>query len=180
VSSELSKKLCAVCHVPLVIESKKVYRGDPMSMIIGPGSRNQMSTEISTHCPQCGLKYRYGGGVEPPAEKPKKLKAWIVRDRCEEYAKIVFAEKRSEAIMSAIGEWHDTSYIEAKCKRAPQFDNGVPSDEVLVREHGWFWECRKCWGHVTAGDLEEGGGWDKGENEDPICAKCVRKEAMNA
>lgn len=179
-SVEVSDKLCAVCRVPLQVRTSYEYRGDPYAFIIGPGGKNQMTSESTTSCPQCGLQYVNGGGAAPAPEKPKKLRAWIVSDRIEEHSKIVFAEKRSEAIMQAIGEWSDTTYIEAHCRRAPQFDDGIPSDEVMVRDHGWWWECRICQGHVTSSDLEEGAGWVDGPDKDPVCSYCHNKEMKNA
>ncbi len=61
-----AKGCCAVCGKTLVIETKtwSEYRGDPMLMIIGPGSRNQMTQASSTaiYCKYCGLLYHVDPG----------------------------------------------------------------------------------------------------------------------
>ena len=49
---------CVVCEGPLTEKSWSSYVGDPMQMIIGPGSRNQMTAQHAIWCPQCGLQYR--------------------------------------------------------------------------------------------------------------------------
>lgn len=50
---------CVVCEGPLRDETERVYRGDPMHAIIGPGYANQLTSERSIWCPQCGIEYRH-------------------------------------------------------------------------------------------------------------------------
>lgn len=61
----LLTRLCSVCRVPLSVESIQTYLGDPMHLICGPGSRNQMTLVRTTFCGTCGLLYRNGGGLPP-------------------------------------------------------------------------------------------------------------------
>jgi hypothetical protein len=42
-----------------VKETTMDYLGDPMRMIIGPGSRNQMTHVTCIYCTSCGLKYEF-------------------------------------------------------------------------------------------------------------------------
>lgn len=73
-TTEKSLKVCSVCAEPLTITKTQEYLGDPMHRICGPGSRNQNTTVVRTHCATCGLTYINGGGLEPkppvPAPKP--------------------------------------------------------------------------------------------------------------
>ncbi len=48
---------CVVCKMELRDETKKVYMGDPMHAIIGPGFKNQLTPVRSIWCPRCGIKY---------------------------------------------------------------------------------------------------------------------------
>ena len=50
---------CVVCKGPLTRVDGWEYRGDPMHMIIGPGSKNQMSRTQAIYCPKCGLSYHH-------------------------------------------------------------------------------------------------------------------------
>lgn len=50
---------CVVCKRPLTKLSGSEYRGDPMHMILGPGSRNQMTHFTKIYCDWCGLEYRH-------------------------------------------------------------------------------------------------------------------------
>lgn len=50
---------CVVCKTPLTRVDGWEYRGDPMHMIIGPGSKNQMSRTQAIYCPKCGLTYHH-------------------------------------------------------------------------------------------------------------------------
>ncbi len=68
-TTETLASKCVVCRTHLERLSFKAYRGDPMHMIIGPGSVNQMSTVTELYCPQCGIKYLQ----EPVPPKPKKI-----------------------------------------------------------------------------------------------------------
>lgn len=52
-------KPCAVCGTEIVREVRQEYRGDPMNLIIGPGSQNQMSTVIEMYCEPCGILYHH-------------------------------------------------------------------------------------------------------------------------
>lgn len=54
---------CVGCSGDVVRVRTTAYRGDPMLQIIGPGSKNQMTTSISYHCSQCGIMYAF----PPPA-----------------------------------------------------------------------------------------------------------------
>ena len=57
---------CVFCGGLVVGRISRKYYGDPMRRIIGPGSRNQMTTvHHGWHCQECGLKYEF-----PP--KPKE------------------------------------------------------------------------------------------------------------
>lgn len=52
--------ICAVCGGKVVDKVTREYRGDPMRMIIGPGSRNQMSTvHHGWYCIACGIRYEF-------------------------------------------------------------------------------------------------------------------------
>ena len=52
--------VCVVCSGKAVAKITNRYLGDPMHMIIGPGSRNQMTrTHHGWHCVSCGLKYEF-------------------------------------------------------------------------------------------------------------------------
>jgi len=60
---------CVVCEGKVVAKVTREYRGDPMHMIIGPGSRNQMTTiHHGFHCVTCGLKYEF----PPPSRENVK------------------------------------------------------------------------------------------------------------
>lgn len=51
---------CMICQGKIVARVTREYHGDPMHMIIGPGSRNQMTTvHHGFHCTRCGLKYEF-------------------------------------------------------------------------------------------------------------------------
>lgn len=71
------------------------------------------------------------------------MKAWYVTDSQYEYGNIVFAEKRSQAILSSEAiEWNE--YIDCRASRKPQFDKYaelgyVPKEELL--KDGWWFEC---------------------------------------
>jgi transcriptional regulator with XRE-family HTH domain len=56
---EPPKHLCVICETPLMDETTKVYRGDPMHAIIGPGYANQLSSERNIWCPKCGVSYHH-------------------------------------------------------------------------------------------------------------------------
>lgn len=63
-SDTKSNKLCAVCKTQLTVRTTTAYLGDPMHMICGPGSKNQMTKTVSTFCGDCGLIYVNGGGID--------------------------------------------------------------------------------------------------------------------
>ncbi len=51
------------CRVPecggkIVREVRHVYRGDPMSAIIDPGYKNQLTSVTKYYCPVCQIMYR--------------------------------------------------------------------------------------------------------------------------
>lgn len=50
---------CRICGGDVVRWSNRVYVGDPMRRIIGPGSRNQMSTITKIYCDDCGIMYNH-------------------------------------------------------------------------------------------------------------------------
>lgn len=52
--------VCRVCDGKVVAKVTTKYLGDPMHMIIGPGSRNQMVTRNEGwHCSSCGIRYEF-------------------------------------------------------------------------------------------------------------------------
>lgn len=53
------------CPGHIAEQISRVYRGDPMHRIIGPGGTNQMTTVTALYCPECGIKYH---------RLPKKVK----------------------------------------------------------------------------------------------------------
>lgn len=59
---------CVVCNGTVVEETTMEYYGDPRHMIIGPGSRNQMTPHTTIHCTKCGIKYAFlpGADVDKP------------------------------------------------------------------------------------------------------------------
>lgn len=62
-------KFCSACSGKIVAYTELVYLGDPMSLIAGPGSRNQMTRKTTTYCASCGLLYRLEGGLSKPLRK---------------------------------------------------------------------------------------------------------------
>ena len=51
---------CVLCGGETVAKVTREYLGDPMHMIIGPGSANQMSTvHHGFHCVDCGHRYEF-------------------------------------------------------------------------------------------------------------------------
>jgi hypothetical protein len=60
---------CRVCAGPVVRVTKRVYRGDPMHAIAGPGGRNQLTTEVRIACGECGVMY---SKPPPPAASDKR------------------------------------------------------------------------------------------------------------
>lgn len=76
-TTEKSLKVCSVCAEPLTITKTQEYLGDPMHRICGPGSRNQNTTVIRTHCGTCGLTYINGGGIEPKTPVPAPKPNWV-------------------------------------------------------------------------------------------------------
>ncbi|MEK5395965.1 hypothetical protein [Paenibacillus sp. FSL K6-2859] len=72
------------------------------------------------------------------------LKCYLVQDRSGEHQQLVFAEKRSIAIVeSEAYEW-EGYYTEIRATREPAFDvyaeQGYVPKEVLVA-NGWWFEC---------------------------------------
>lgn len=59
-------RYCSACSGRLLQETVFEYVGDPMNMIVGPGSRNQMSKRTTTYCGECGALYRNGTGLTKP------------------------------------------------------------------------------------------------------------------
>lgn len=60
---------CVVCSGKVIARITHEYLGDPMHMIIGPGSRNQMTTiHHGFHCTTCGIKYEF----PPPSRENVK------------------------------------------------------------------------------------------------------------
>ena len=57
--TEIKKSTCVACRGTVVQQTTMEYLGDPMHMIIGPGSRNQMTRVTNIHCMKCGLKYEF-------------------------------------------------------------------------------------------------------------------------
>lgn len=56
---------CVFCKGKVVARVTREYLGDPRHMIIGPGSKNQMSViHHGFHCTKCGLKYEFPPNVE--------------------------------------------------------------------------------------------------------------------
>jgi len=54
------KGVCAVCGGEVIEKISSKYYGDPMHMIIGPGSASQMTTvHHGWHCTSCGIKYEF-------------------------------------------------------------------------------------------------------------------------
>lgn len=51
---------CVVCKSEVIAKITSEYLGDFRHMIIGPGSKQQMSTtHHGFHCTKCGLKYEF-------------------------------------------------------------------------------------------------------------------------
>jgi 3-polyprenyl-4-hydroxybenzoate decarboxylase len=51
---------CVVCNSKIIAKITSEYLGDFHHMIIGPGSRQQMTTiHHGFHCTKCGLKYEF-------------------------------------------------------------------------------------------------------------------------
>jgi len=48
---------CAACGGPIVRQVSSEYHGDPMHLIMGPGSKNQMTTLVHLWCDDCGIAY---------------------------------------------------------------------------------------------------------------------------
>lgn len=103
------------------------------------------------------------------------LKAFKVTDGREERSVLVLAEKRSQAIASAIGEL-DCEYRDARAVRAPEFDDGIPSWRALVEEHGWWYGCDGCHANVSEGDLADGGCFS--DDETAWCRTCGPKHTQ--
>lgn len=100
-------------------------------------------------------------------------KAYVVQTADEEHAVIVFAPNGNKARSLACGEL-DSSYIEVRARRAPEFDAGRPSDEVLCHDFGWCFNCNgpTCYRRVDSGRLEEGAGFVNG---DAYCSACMKE-----
>ena len=52
---------CAIpsCKGTIIEHRHKEYLGDPMDLIIGPGSRNQMTLVVNRYCSRCGISYHH-------------------------------------------------------------------------------------------------------------------------
>lgn len=57
---------CSVCGGEIVVDEWSEYLGDPMLMIIGPGSRNQFTTRRAIYCKDCGVSYHRLPGFRKP------------------------------------------------------------------------------------------------------------------
>lgn len=52
--------VCVFCQGKVIARMSREYFGDPMHMIMGPGSKNQFTTvHHGFHCENCGLKYEF-------------------------------------------------------------------------------------------------------------------------
>jgi len=72
-------------------------------------------------------------------------KAWIVREPEEGYGTVVFNDHGLAARRMGAEEL-ELDFYDVECNRAKEFDKyeGPPSAEILIKEHGWFWECAQC------------------------------------
>lgn len=85
-------------------------------------------------------------------DRPKL--AWVVTDDYEGHAVVVFHHHGIAARRIGADEL-EIAFENAECKRNKALDKyaetGVPT-EVLVKEHGWYWECFNCGTRVSDGD----------------------------
>jgi hypothetical protein len=51
--------MCVACRGTVVKNTTMEYLGDYRNLIIGPGSRSQMTPVTNIHCTKCGLKYEF-------------------------------------------------------------------------------------------------------------------------
>lgn len=47
------------CTGHIVEDRQRRYLGDPMHFILGPGSRNQMTSTTEHYCGECGVSYHH-------------------------------------------------------------------------------------------------------------------------
>lgn len=84
------------------------------------------------------------------------MKAWSVSNRNGEYSQLLFAEKRSEAIMKSDAYQEEGSYIDVRATRAPYADDLENASRkefmMCLLENDWWHECHICSARVTKND----------------------------
>lgn len=78
-----------------------------------------------------------------PKETENWERAWRIDDDFEGRTVLVFATSYPAARRQG-AEMLEIDYATAECRRAPEFDSGIPDMETLVKEHGWHWGCHGC------------------------------------
>lgn len=113
--------------------------------------------------------------------RPKRLKAYEVREDYEGHCVIAFGEGNAQA-RRAGGAELDLMFEEVdSCRRAPQYDHYAPGPvpALVLIEDGWWFHCSHCDARVSDDEEEGQDPRDDGVGGVFCCGACEAKHYRN-